>query len=198
MSVANGYAMYRIRIVDASDEDVADTLADLHQLTFFDAAAMPQFDLGAWWLEYHGDNAVAFAGVVPSTHVRNSGYFSRVGVLRRHWGHGLQIRLMRAIEARGAALDGTVSFRIRQTIPCLPITSSSQVIGSMSPRYLGPGRIHFTGESGYGERWGAFPATRNACVMVHQRCGVACMRRMAKSPAAGRLPGFFCVYRQCG
>jgi len=76
-------------------------LADLHRLTFFDAAAMPQSDLGAWWLAYRGNDAVAFAGVVPSTHARNSGYFSRVGVLRRHWGHGLQVRLMRAIEARG-------------------------------------------------------------------------------------------------
>ncbi|WP_440642817.1 GNAT family N-acetyltransferase [Bradyrhizobium sp. PUT101] len=93
--------MYRIRIVDPSDDDVADTLADLHQLTFFDAAAMPEFELGAWWLAYHGDDAVAFAGVVPSTHVRNGGYFSRVGVLQRHWGRGLQRRLMRVVEARG-------------------------------------------------------------------------------------------------
>jgi hypothetical protein len=30
--------MYRIREVDASDDDVADTLVDLHQLTFLDAA----------------------------------------------------------------------------------------------------------------------------------------------------------------
>ncbi|MBR0953339.1 GNAT family N-acetyltransferase [Bradyrhizobium canariense] len=93
--------MYRIRIVDASDDDVVDTLSDLHQLTFFDAAAMPQFDLGAWWLAYHGDDAIAFAGVMPSTHVRNSGYFARVGVVQRHWGRGLQLRLMRAVEARG-------------------------------------------------------------------------------------------------
>jgi GNAT superfamily N-acetyltransferase len=93
--------MYRIRIADTTDDDIADTLADLHQLTFFDAAAMPQFDLGAWWLAYHGDDAVAFAGVMPSTYARNSGYFSRVGVLQRHWGRGLQCRLMRVIEARG-------------------------------------------------------------------------------------------------
>lgn len=93
--------MYRIRIVDASDDDVVDTLSDLHQLTFFDAAAMPQFDLGAWWLAYHGNDAIAFAGVVPSTHARNSGYFARVGVVQRHWGRGLQLRLMRAVEARG-------------------------------------------------------------------------------------------------
>ncbi|QQN62814.1 GNAT family N-acetyltransferase [Bradyrhizobium diazoefficiens] len=103
--------MYRIRIVDAFEDDVADTLADLHRLTFFDAATMPRFDLGTWWLAYHGDDAVAFAGVVPSTYARNSGYFSRVGVLQRHWGMGLQLRLMRAVEARGRRLgwDGIVS-----------------------------------------------------------------------------------------
>lgn len=96
----NEWLMYRIRIVDASDDDVAETLADLHRLTFFDAAATPAFDLGAWWLAYHDNDAVAFAGIVPSTHVRNGGYFSRVGVLKRHWGRGLQRRLMRAVEAR--------------------------------------------------------------------------------------------------
>jgi GNAT superfamily N-acetyltransferase len=96
-----GHPMYRIRIVDADDDDVAETLADLHRLTFFDGASVPQFELGAWWLAYHDDDAVAFAGVIPSTHARNGGYFSRVGVLRRHWGRGLQLRLMRAIEARG-------------------------------------------------------------------------------------------------
>ncbi|MCA1375283.1 MULTISPECIES: GNAT family N-acetyltransferase [unclassified Bradyrhizobium] len=103
--------MYRIRIVDASDDDVAETLSDLHRLTFFDAAAMPTFDLGAWWLAYHDEEAVAFAGIVPSTHVRNGGYFSRVGVLQRHWGRGLQRRLMRVVEARGRRIgwDSIVS-----------------------------------------------------------------------------------------
>lgn len=93
--------MYRIRIVDASDDDIADALSDLHQLTFLESAAMPHFEMGAWWLAYHGDDAVGFAGVIPSTHVRNGGYFSRVGVLQRHWGRGLQRRLMCAVEARG-------------------------------------------------------------------------------------------------
>ncbi|MBR0846627.1 GNAT family N-acetyltransferase [Bradyrhizobium diazoefficiens] len=93
--------MYRIRIVDADDSGVSRILADLHRLTFFDAATMPKFELGAWWLAYHDGEAVAFAGVVPSRHARSSGYFSRVGVLRRHRGQGLQLKLMRAIEARG-------------------------------------------------------------------------------------------------
>ncbi|ULK99325.1 GNAT family N-acetyltransferase [Bradyrhizobium sp. I71] len=93
--------MYKIRNVDPSDDDVADTLSELHRWTFFNSAAMPRFELGSWWLAYHGDDAVAFAGVVPSSHVRNGGYFSRVGVLQRHWGRGLQRRLMRVVEAKG-------------------------------------------------------------------------------------------------
>ncbi|MBR0709234.1 GNAT family N-acetyltransferase [Bradyrhizobium liaoningense] len=93
--------MYRIGVVDADDEEIVETLDDLHRLTFFDGAAMPQFELGTWWLAYHNDDPVAFAGVVASTYARNSGYFCRVGVLPRHWGRGLQLRLMRAIEARG-------------------------------------------------------------------------------------------------
>jgi GNAT superfamily N-acetyltransferase len=96
--------MYRIRTVEADDDETADILGDLHRLTFFNGAAMPQFGLGAWWLAYHDDDPVAFAGVVPSTHARNSGYFCRVGVLQRHRGRGLQLRLMRAIEARGRRL----------------------------------------------------------------------------------------------
>ncbi|WP_275197341.1 GNAT family N-acetyltransferase [Bradyrhizobium sp. CSA207] len=93
--------MYRICMVDAGEDEIAETLGDLHRLTFLDGATLPRFELGAWWLAYHDDQAIAFAGVVPSTHARKSGYFSRVGVLHRHWGRGLQLRLMRAIEARG-------------------------------------------------------------------------------------------------
>lgn len=92
--------MYRIREVDSEDEEIAQILTDLHQMTFFDSAASPQFEEGRWWLCYHGREAVAFAGVVPSTHERNFGYFSRVGVLQKHWGHSLQLRLMRVVEAR--------------------------------------------------------------------------------------------------
>lgn len=103
--------MYRIRIVDADDDETAETLGELHRLTFFDGAAVPQFEAGAWWIAYHHDDAVAFAGVVPSTHARNSGYFCRVGVLQRHWGRGLQLRLMRAVEVRARRLgwDSIVS-----------------------------------------------------------------------------------------
>ncbi|WP_334262151.1 GNAT family N-acetyltransferase [Bradyrhizobium sp. 6(2017)] len=43
---------------------------------------------------------MAFAGVVPSTHVANTGYLCRVGVAIPHRGRGLQVRLTRALEAR--------------------------------------------------------------------------------------------------
>ena len=96
----SGVKLYRIREVDAQDDDIADTLAELHQLTFFDTAQVPEFDQGYWWLAYHEREPIAFAGVISSTHVVNAGYFCRVGVLSKHCGHQLQLRLMRALEAR--------------------------------------------------------------------------------------------------
>ena len=95
--VTSGYV---IREVDGRDDETADVLAELHLLTFFKGASVPAFDCGHWWLTYCEGTPVAFAGLVPSTHVRNAGYFCRVGVLQRHWGQCLQLRLMRALEAR--------------------------------------------------------------------------------------------------
>jgi GNAT superfamily N-acetyltransferase len=92
--------MYRIRAVDGEDEEIAATLSDLHRLTFFESAPMPEFDWGYWWLVFFAHTPIAFAGLAPSTHVANAGYFCRVGVLREHWGRALQLRLMRAVEAR--------------------------------------------------------------------------------------------------
>jgi GNAT superfamily N-acetyltransferase len=92
--------MYKIREVNALDEDVTDTLCDLHRLTFFQSAPIPEFESGHWWFASCGGLPIAFAGLVPSTHVANAGYFCRVGVLREHWGQALQLRLMRALEAR--------------------------------------------------------------------------------------------------
>jgi GNAT superfamily N-acetyltransferase len=103
--------MYRIRGVDGEDDEVADTLAELHRLTFFHGAPMPEFDRGQWWLACRGPHPVAFAGVVRSTRAENAGYFSRVGVLSSHRGHALQLRLMRAVEtwARHAGWNWVVS-----------------------------------------------------------------------------------------
>ncbi|MES2192895.1 MAG: GNAT family N-acetyltransferase [Pseudomonadota bacterium] len=92
--------MYKIREVNAHDDEVSDMLTDLHRLTFFDGAPIPKFDQGHWWLASHEAIPVAFAGLVPSTRAFNAGYFCRVGVLKKHRGRALQLRLMRALEAR--------------------------------------------------------------------------------------------------
>ncbi len=97
---SEGEPVYRIRAVDSDDDEVAEILRDLHQWTFFGTAAVPQFGSGSWWLAHSGAKAVAFAGVVPSTHAPNSGYLCRVGVLQEHQGRGLQRRLMRAVEVQ--------------------------------------------------------------------------------------------------
>ena len=97
--------MYRIREIDTHEDDFEDVLTELHQLTFFSAAPVPKFDQGYWWLAFNEAEPVAFAGMVPSTHVFNAGYFCRVGVLSKHCGHRLQLRLMRALEMR-ARLNG--------------------------------------------------------------------------------------------
>lgn len=88
---------YRIREIDGADE--ADTLAELHQLTFLDYAKAPSFEEGHWWLAYRDSRPIAFAGLVPSVFAK-AGYFNRVGVLPAHSGHGLQLRFMRVLERR--------------------------------------------------------------------------------------------------
>jgi GNAT superfamily N-acetyltransferase len=110
--------MYRIREVDGKDDEISDALAELHRLTFFDSAPIPEFDYGNWWLTLCGAEPVAFAGLIPSTHICRAGYFCRVGVLRKHWGRGLQLRLMRALEAR-ARLNGWSSI-VSDTTDNLP------------------------------------------------------------------------------
>ena len=50
--------MYRIREVDGHDDEITETLTDLHRLTFFDGASIPEFDWGYWWLAYHEANPV--------------------------------------------------------------------------------------------------------------------------------------------
>jgi hypothetical protein len=92
--------VYRIREIDGEDEEISDTLIDLHRLTFFESAPLPQFDWGHWWLAFHGNVPVGFAGLVPSTHADSAGYFCRVGVTKRHCGNSLQLRFMRTLELR--------------------------------------------------------------------------------------------------
>lgn len=95
---------YVIREVDGGDDDVASEIAVLHDLTFGATAPRVDTSAGHWWLAYpdgvFDPEPVAFAGVVPSERYLGVGYFVRVGVIEGHRGQGLQIRLMRTVEAR--------------------------------------------------------------------------------------------------
>jgi len=144
--------MYRIRQIDAQDDEVLDTLGELHRLTFFDSAPVPEFDQGDWWLALHEAVPVGFAGVVPSTRADNAGYFSRVGVLRRHCDHGLQLRMMRAREAWARAYGW--SCVVSDTTD--NIASANNFIragtASISRNIPGPGRTRSIGGSRSNDR----------------------------------------------
>ncbi len=100
--------VYRIREVDGSDPEIAEDLKDLHEETFGDSATPPSTDNGYWWLAYHGDAPVAFAGMTRSSSTVNRGYLVRSGVLSTHRGRGLQVRLLRSREAKARRLGWDV------------------------------------------------------------------------------------------
>lgn len=93
---------YRIREVDASDRSIADTLRSFNKRAEVDFPELTDEELegGYWWLAYYKGRPVAFAGMVPSKQWYNVGYFKRAGVLPKHRGNGLQIRLMRVRERK--------------------------------------------------------------------------------------------------
>jgi hypothetical protein len=45
--------MYRIRQIDAQDDEAVDMLGEFHRLTFFDSAPILEFDQGDWRLALH-------------------------------------------------------------------------------------------------------------------------------------------------
>jgi GNAT superfamily N-acetyltransferase len=96
---------YRIREVDGADDDIAETLKELHTETFGNTAPQIEPDKGYWWLCYfEGDTPVAFAGLEPSDVYLQTGYLCRSGVLEAHRGKGLQVRLLRARERKARRL----------------------------------------------------------------------------------------------
>jgi GNAT superfamily N-acetyltransferase len=99
---------YRTRRVDGTDEEVADTLRDLHTLCFGTRAPQvkPQ-DEGYWWITRLGDEPVAFCGMLASKQWAATGYLHRVGVLPAHRGKGLQQRLIAVREAHARKLGWT-------------------------------------------------------------------------------------------
>jgi GNAT superfamily N-acetyltransferase len=98
---------YRTRRVDGTDEDIADTIRDLHVSCFGDSAPQVDPEIGYWWLTRQGREPVAFCGMLPSSRWCGTGYLYRVGVLEGHRGNGLQQRLIRVREAFARKLGWT-------------------------------------------------------------------------------------------
>jgi hypothetical protein len=100
---------YRIREVDASDEEVAE------QIHIFNRESSPRFpelkeyELEGvncyWWFAYYGEDPVGFCGMVPSRLYQNTGYLKRAAVpIIKHRGNGLQRRFLRVRETKARCL----------------------------------------------------------------------------------------------
>jgi GNAT superfamily N-acetyltransferase len=96
--------MFRIRKVDADDEEVAWQLRELHDATFGDTApqiTQEQLDAGQWWLAYNVcKRPVAFAGLTRSQLWDDVGYLCRSGVMPEARGNNLQVRMIKVREAQ--------------------------------------------------------------------------------------------------
>ena len=144
--------MYRIRAVDGHDEDVADILADIHRFTFFDMAAVPNFDHGHWWLAYRDSTPVGFAGVIPSTHAHNAGYFFGSGccttIQATSFSFGLCARWRRKLDE----MVGARWYQIRQTTPFRRTTLFERVTGFIDREIRGRGHKRCIGTNRCNDR----------------------------------------------
>jgi Acetyltransferase (GNAT) family len=98
---------YKIREVDGSDEEVAETIREFNKLSdsSFPDLTDDELERGFWWLAYWGKEPVAFAGMTISRGSDDTAYFKRAGVLPgMHRGKGLQLRLMRVRTAKARKL----------------------------------------------------------------------------------------------
>lgn len=107
---------YRIRQVDGHDDEIADTLRDLHDEIFGNTAPQIDPEHGWWWLAFAADQArdiAGFCGLTPTygdprvENVPNIAYLKRAGVLLPHRGQGLQRRFVRVREALARRLGFT-------------------------------------------------------------------------------------------
>jgi len=93
---------YRFTRADPQhDEDHRDLLRDLHTLSFWETAPMPDFEEpgGYWWLVHCGREPVAFCGMREGYTYPTHCYLYRAGVVYSHQGRGLQRRMVRTREA---------------------------------------------------------------------------------------------------
>jgi GNAT superfamily N-acetyltransferase len=99
--------VYRIKEVDGTDEDITETLRDLHDEVFGDTAPNIDPERGHWWLAFaidEGREIAGFCGLTPTYADASLGYLKRAGVRRMHRGAGLQRRFVRVREARARRL----------------------------------------------------------------------------------------------
>lgn len=101
---------YRIKEVDGTDEDVLDTLQELHDECFGNSApniSAAEAARGYWWLAFDVDgrrDIAGFCGLTPTYADESLGYLKRAAVRRHHRGAGLQRRFVRVREARARKL----------------------------------------------------------------------------------------------
>lgn len=98
---------FRIREVDATEEQYHEELTNLHDLTFYDTSIRADFERGYWWLAYSDESPrtpVAFCGLTHAINTHGAGYLKRAGVLKPYRGQGLQRRLITVRERKARAL----------------------------------------------------------------------------------------------
>jgi GNAT superfamily N-acetyltransferase len=99
---------YRIKRVDAFDDEIADTLRELHEEIFADTAPQVDPEWGWFWLAYavdEGRDIAGFCQLSPTINQPSSmAYLRRAGVRLRHRGRGLQRRMVRVREAHARRL----------------------------------------------------------------------------------------------
>ncbi|MFI4971128.1 MAG: GNAT family N-acetyltransferase [Hyphomicrobiales bacterium] len=99
--------VYRISAVDGDDEDIADTIRELHDEVFGDTAPQVDPTNGHWWLAFaidEGREIAGFCGLTQTYGDPSIGYLKRAGVRLQHRGQGLQRRFVRVREARARKL----------------------------------------------------------------------------------------------
>ena len=94
---------FTIRAVNAQDDSVARILRDMHERVFDDTAPQIEPAEGHWWIAWKGDSPAGFAGLRISS-TPDTGYLHRVGVLPWARGNGLQVKFIRAREAKAREL----------------------------------------------------------------------------------------------
>lgn len=116
---------YRLRLVDHTEQDIAEDISDLDKVVFCDGSPnLSPEDVasggGWWWLVYLNSDPVAYGGLRPG---RSPGYayLCRAGVMRDHRGNRLQPRLLRVREKRARAegfthlVTDTASFNVNSS-----------------------------------------------------------------------------------